>query len=329
MGGDDRVEGVRGGYAVGDVDRRDSSGGRVLSYLLAVLAACANAASSVLQRKANRSQPRQRTLNWRLVLGLLRRPVWLGGVLAVMAGFVLQAAALAGGDLAAVQPVLVLELPVTLALSALVFSSRLRGREWGCALAMTGSVAALLYLLAPSAGPAGRLPWYAWTVGLGANAAVVLALAGWARHGLARQSGSRPAALLGAAGGALFGMTAALMKGATVAFGGGLLAGLTAWQLYGMIAAGVAAMFLVQVAMNTGRLIATQPGLTLADPIVALLWGVLGFHERVRGGWLVVPEVACAAVLGVSVVVLARSPVLSAADRPEQQDEREASCADR
>jgi len=34
---------------------------RMLTYVLAVLAACANAASSVLQRKANRRAPRRET----------------------------------------------------------------------------------------------------------------------------------------------------------------------------------------------------------------------------------------------------------------------------
>lgn len=289
----------------------------MLSYVLAALAACANATSSVLQRKANRGQPRQRTLNWRLVIGLLRRPVWFGGVLAVIAGFLLQAGALTGGRLAAVQPVLVLELPLTLALSSVVFRSRLRGREWLCALAMTVSVAVLLYLLAPAGGSV-RLSWSGWALGVGANVAVVLLLGAWARHGLARQRGSRPAALLGVAAGASFGLTAALMKAVTATFGGGVPAVLRAWQLYAMIAAGAGAMFLVQLAMNTGRLIATQPGLTLADPIVSVLWGVLGFHEVIRGGWLIVPEIACCAVLGVSVVVLAGSPALVAADRPEQ-----------
>jgi drug/metabolite transporter (DMT)-like permease len=301
---------------VDDVDRLRGPGGVVLSYVLAVLAACANAASSVLQRKANRGEPRQRTLNWRLVIGLVRSPVWLGGVLAVIAGFLLQAAALAKGGLAAVQPVLVLELPLTLALSSAVFRARLHGREWACAIAMTASVAVLLYLLAPTSRSTEGLGWPGWLLGLAVTGAAVLVLVRWARRGLATQSNSRPAALLGVAAGASFGLTAALMKGTTASLDRGVVGVLTAWQLYAMIAAGVVAMFLVQMAMNTGRLIATQPGLTLADPAVSLLWGVLGFHEQVRGGWLVVPQLACAAVLAGSVVVLARSPVLAAADRP-------------
>ncbi|MGH3401931.1 MAG: WhiB family transcriptional regulator [Streptosporangiaceae bacterium] len=36
-----------------------------LTYLLAVLAACANAASSVLQRKANRDVPQRENLSWK------------------------------------------------------------------------------------------------------------------------------------------------------------------------------------------------------------------------------------------------------------------------
>jgi EamA domain-containing membrane protein RarD len=63
--------------------------------------------------------------------------------------------------------------------------------------------------------------------------------------------------------------------------------------------------------MNAGRLIAAQPGLTLADPIVSILWGVLVFNERVRGGWLIAPTVASILVLAIAVIVLSRSPLLS------------------
>jgi hypothetical protein len=79
------------------------------------------------------------------------------------------------------------------------------------------------------------------------------------------------------------------MKGMTTTFVGGLGHLLTNWQIYGMIAAGVFGMFLVQSAMNAAQLLAAQPGLTLADPVLSILWGVMAFHERIRGGWLIVP----------------------------------------
>jgi hypothetical protein len=68
-------------------------------------------------------------------------------------------------------------------------------------------------------------------------------------------------------------------------------------------------MFLIQSALNAGGLIAAQPGLTLADPVISVLWGVFAFHEEVRGGWYSLPEVAAAAILAAAVLTLARSPL--------------------
>jgi hypothetical protein len=71
----------------------------VLSVPLAVLAAIANALASVLQRKAARERPESESHNWRLVWSLLHRPIWFGGVAAIIAGFLLQAVALGNGQL--------------------------------------------------------------------------------------------------------------------------------------------------------------------------------------------------------------------------------------
>ena len=97
----------------------------MLSYVLAVLAAFGNATSSVLQRKANRDVPRSQNLSWRLIWSLLHQPVWFGGILAICIGFVLQATALGFGELATVEPILVLELPLTLILAARIFGQAL------------------------------------------------------------------------------------------------------------------------------------------------------------------------------------------------------------
>ena len=107
----------------------------MLTYVLAVLAACANATSSVLQRKANRRAPRRENMSLRLIWSLAHEPVWFGGILAVTAGFLLQAAALGGGQLSVVEPILVLELPATLILASRVFETRMHRREWGSQLA--------------------------------------------------------------------------------------------------------------------------------------------------------------------------------------------------
>jgi drug/metabolite transporter (DMT)-like permease len=284
----------------------------MLSYVLAVLAACANATSSVLQRKANREVPRKHNLSWRLIWSLLHQPVWFFGILAITAGFLLQATALGFGQLSSVEPILVLELPLTLILASRVFGQRMRRREWGSAAAMTAGLGALLYLLMPSAGRSSSVRWYVWLIGIGANLALVAVLVALGRRASARGRGSGyRAALLGVAAGSTFGLTAALMKGMTTTFTGGFGTLVTSWQIYGMIAAGGLGMFFVQSALNAGNLLAAQPGLTLADPVLSILWGVLAFHERVRGGWFVLPEAACLAVMAAAVITLARSPLLS------------------
>jgi drug/metabolite transporter (DMT)-like permease len=290
----------------------------VLSYLLAVLAACANATSSVLQRKANREVPKKQNLSARLIWSLAHQPAWFGGILAITAGFLLQAAALGNGQLSVVEPILVLELPATLVLASWVFRARLGRREWACVVAMAVALGGLLFTLSPSGGQTAKVRWYAWLIAIGVNLAVAGVLVAFGRRGPAgsgdrteNTSSARQAALFGVAAGSVFGLTAALMKGMTGTFTGGITGVLTHWELYAMITTGVLGMFLLQSAMNAGRLIAAQPGLTLSDPIVSVLWGVLVFGEQVRAGWFVLLAVFSALALGAAVLVLTRSPLMS------------------
>jgi drug/metabolite transporter (DMT)-like permease len=288
-----------------------------MTYLLAVFAACANATSSVLLRKANRKVPQRQNLTARLIRSLLHERVWFGGILAVIAGFLLQAAALSFGQLSVVEPILVLELPATLLLATLVFRSRLHSREWGAAATMAAGLATMLYTLSPSGGSPEGVRWYTWVVGIAINVAFVASMVAWGRRGPAGggprsgQSSALQAAVLSVGAGATFGLTAALMKGMTSAYPRGILAVLSSWQLYGMVAVGIAALFLVQSALNAGRLVAAQPGLTLTDPIVSILWGVLVFGEQIRTGWFLVATIVGGLVILAAVLVLARSPLLS------------------
>lgn len=66
----------------------------------------------------------------------------------------------------------------------------------------------------------------------------------------------------------------------------GLVAIFRTWQTYAMVAAGGFTLFLLQSALNAGPLVAAQPGLTAANPVLAFLWGVLVFGgESVRSGF--------------------------------------------
>lgn len=159
----------------------------MLKYVLAVLAACANAISSVLQRKANRQASQRENLSLKLIWSLAHEPVWFGGILAITVGFLLQATALGNGQLSVVEPILVLELPATLILASRIFGTRLHRREWGSAAAMTAGLAGLLYFLSPSAGRTENVRWYTWITAIGVNLAFVAVLVAWGRA--ARQVG--------------------------------------------------------------------------------------------------------------------------------------------
>jgi drug/metabolite transporter (DMT)-like permease len=302
----------------------------VLTYVLAVLAACANALSSVLQRKANKRVPQNENMSLQQIWTLLHQPVWFGGILAITVGFLLQATALGTGDLSVVEPVLVLELPFTLILASRLFHQRLGLREWLPTVAMAAGLAGLLYLLAPTAGGPPKLHWYGWLAGVGGNLALVGCLVLVARHGSFRRArpensgqgerkgGSFRAALLAVAAGSAFGLTAALMKEVTRTFERGIGELFTDWPLYAMVAAGVLGFFLSQSALNAGQLIAAQPGLSLSDPLISVLWGVLAFHEEVRQGWFIIGEAFCAGAIVAGVVMLARSPLLADDDSSEE-----------
>jgi drug/metabolite transporter (DMT)-like permease len=107
------------------------------------------------------------------------------------------------------------------------------------------------------------------------------------------------------------------MKAMTRTLSHGLTGLLTDWPVYAMVAAGVLGMFLTQSALNAGRVIAAQPGLTLSDPLISVLWGVIVFHEQVREGWYILAAAGSAAVIVAGVVMLARSPLLSDEDSEE------------
>ena len=282
----------------------------MFSYVLAVSAACANATANVLQRKANRQEPPQLSMSPRLVVELVRRPVWLAGFVAVVASFLLMAAALGMGRLAAVQPVVVLELPLTLLGAGWAFGSRLGGREWASAGVMTAGLAGLIVFLAPQGDNHGRAAGIDWLVASVATVGLISAVVAGGLVGTRPGGSGRRPAFLGAAAGMTFGLTAAFMKGMTGAFSHGVVGVLASWQTYAMALAGLAGMFLMQNALHAGRLLVAQPGITLADPAVAIVWGVVVFHERVRGGIDLALAIGSGAAMAAATIFLARSPLL-------------------
>jgi hypothetical protein len=120
---------------------------------------------------------------------------------------------------------------------------------------------------------------------------------------------------LGAAAGASFGLTATLIKATTAQMHThGVLAVFTTWQTYTAIGVGLLGVTVMQAALHSGPLLAAQPGVTLFDPLVSVLWGVLVYDEAVRGHWWLAPALSGAVAIVVGVVLLAHSPLLAASN---------------
>lgn len=280
----------------------------LIGFGCAAVASFGNALANVMQRKASLEQPPGRPFGIRLLLDLVRQPTWLIGFSGLVGSFVLQAVALGLGQLSAIEPIITLEVPLTLLLASRVFKAPLGRIEWTGILVMTAGMILLVTMLNPHPGDETDVAPLTYVMAGGGTAATIVALIAASRRG-----GSMwRTACLGAAAGTSFGLTATLIK-ATIAQGGahGLVGVLTTWPTYVAVACGVLGLVLVQWALHTGPLLAAQPGFTLMDPLVSVLWGVLVFNELTRTGpWLVGATVGGIGV-GVGVMVLARSPVLT------------------
>ncbi|HLI25303.1 MAG TPA: DMT family transporter [Acidimicrobiales bacterium] len=293
----------------------------VLGLVLAVLAAASNATSNVLQRLANKQESPEVSFSPRLIWDLIHRKVWLAGLGTTTLSFLLQAAALSFAALAAVQPLIALELPLTLVGSSWVLGAQLHRREWVTIALMTGGLGMLIGFLHPA--PVAHLHFsnLGWVVGLAAGEGLVLAFAGAAHlsHDWKR------AAFFGAAAGLQFGLTAVIMKETMSVLPSGIGPLFSHWSTYALGASGLAAMLLVQAALNAGRLVAAQPGITLLDPLVAILWGVVGFHESIAGGLFLVAAGVGAVLMVAGAIGLSSSPVLH--DGGNQADKERAAAS--
>lgn len=276
----------------------------LLPVLFALLAALSNALATVLQRKAALSVPRSDGLRAGLLLDLLHRPVWLAGIVAVVAAGVCQAVALATGPLTIVQPLFVLELPLALMIASLMFRTGLPARAWAAVAAVVVGLATALAAADPS-GNRTQVPLDRWIVALTVCAGAMALLVAAA---LRQPEGRARAACLASATAIGYAVTAALMKESMhILDDDGIAAFLTTWQTYGFAAFGASALFLLEHAMQAGPLVASQPALTLGDATVSLTLGITLYEEHIRTGWWAVPQACGVALVAVGVFALART----------------------
>ncbi|WP_067824079.1 DMT family transporter [Nocardia inohanensis] len=273
------------------------------AIVCALIAALLFAVAAVAQQRAAASVAEDRSL----IGALVRDPRWWAGMVGDAGGYGMQVAALALGAVLLVQPILVSALVFALPLAARLNGRRITGREFAMAVALTAALACFVVIGDPTEGNS-TAPLRDWLVPLGLLLGLV---AGFVAIALRSAPGPR-ALLLGAAGGALFGLAAALTSYVTDLFEHGLGEVLGSWQTWALVASGVLGLYLQQLAYQAGPLAASFPAVTVAEPLAAAFLGRTVLDERLRahGFGLVVTGLAVV-VMCVTAVGLSRSQARS------------------
>jgi drug/metabolite transporter (DMT)-like permease len=280
-----------------------------IAALLALGAAFFIAIGDVIHQRSAHEVTDEPVSHIELFMRLLRDRQWWRGSIVAAVGFALQAAALGLGSVLLVQALLVTSLLFALPISARMSHRRVTRWEWVWAALLAAAVAVIVTVGNPTAGHS-RASLETWTVVIAVlGPALVLCVIGartW--------SGPVSAVLLAVVSGALWGLFAVLTKGVVDRLDDGLWALLRTPELYVWVLVAIAGTSWQQSSFRAGALTATLPTMTVAEPVVGSVLGIVVLGETLRpgdAGWLTL--IVAVAVMVVATVALARGEAAGAA----------------
>lgn len=288
----------------------------LIPVVLGFAAAFLFAASAALQRSAvlvvadadteHRANRHRIPILW-LIRRLLRQRVWLAGWLTNLLGFLGQAAALHFGSIALVQPLLVTQLLFALPMASAAIRQWPSARDWLAAVAISGGVAC--FLAVEGAAPLDGAPDRGMLVLVVVLAAVtVVTLVQFAQH----RGPLLHSALIASAAGICYAISAALMKLTTDdLLNHGVLATALDWPGYLLALSTLTGLLLGQQAYGSGSLSAAIAVMSIVNPAVSYLLGLVAFGATLSTAPGPLAATAGAAVLLVlGVFGLAHSPTV-------------------
>jgi hypothetical protein len=295
-----------------------------LSSLIAVVTAVASAMmlgiSSVADQRSTKLVQSRRALSPRILLDLVRQPLWVTALGANLIGFALQVVGLSFGSLALVQPILVCDL--IFAVLILWFLWRRSGIQRpgrtrqtsivfaGVAATVIG-VAGFLAIGRPSSGTT----HVSFSVLLPLAVGIVVVVGGCLAVA-ARNRNLRPLALALACG-VNYGVAAFLVKLLTAEFGGGLGEVFTNWPVYVFAIVGPAGFVLNQDAFQQGKFLApVQAIITTADPVLSIALGILWLNVQLRSSPADIAGVVVSLLLMITGIVITANYAPLAAGSP-------------
>jgi hypothetical protein len=284
--------------------------------LIAVVAAFGAAlvfgVSSVAEQRGTKRVATRRALSPRILLDLVRQPLWVTAIGGTLVGFALQVVALGYGALALVQPILVFDL----IFAALINAHLRRGYDPKLLLGVVTcavGIGGFLAIARPSGGTT--------SVGFFVILPLAAGLAGGVGGCLAaarRSEALRPLALALATG-IIYGVSAFLVK---MVVGRGFPGLLTDWPIYALAIVAPVGFILNQDAFQSSTVGVIAPVLsimTACDPIISIALASVWLKEKLNNTPLGITGEVIALILMVTgiVAIAHRAPHLHAR-QPQQ-----------
>jgi drug/metabolite transporter (DMT)-like permease len=273
-----------------------------LAAVLAIFAAVSFAFAATLWQRASMASGIEAGQG-KAFLRLLTNWVWLLGLVAQIAGVLLQAAALDRGRVAIIQPLLVTTIIWALPLGYFLTHQTIARRHVvGAAIIVVGL--AVFGSLGDPAGGVDDAPTSDWIAAYLVIAAVCVGILLFGRRG----GISAKAAIYGTVAGILYGVSAVLMKPVVERLhADGFEQVLANWQLWVMAVTGIGGFYLQQISLSVGRLAPSVATVSVANPVVSILLGALVLQERLdrTPPWHAVVAIGALAVALLGAVIIA------------------------
>jgi drug/metabolite transporter (DMT)-like permease len=262
----------------------------------------------VTQQRIAATAPERDRFSPRLLWDLVRRPVWLAGIVAMGGGQVFEALALDKGSLTVVEPLLATSLLFALPMAAVWSHQRPGPQDYGGAVLLIVGLTTFMLSAGPGSLYNGAVSSGSWLVtGLAVTGAVVV-LVLVAKH----TSLGEEATLLGAAAGVLYGLQDAMTQRTLFLSSHGVTAFFMDWKPYALLIVGLGGLWLNQSAFTAAPIQASLPSLTAAEPLTGIAIGAGLFSDSFR---LALPylffELFGLALVVAGVFLVARSPIVT------------------
>jgi drug/metabolite transporter (DMT)-like permease len=283
-------------------------------FVVGVIAALSLGVGYVLQQRVAAAEPLSSLLRFRMLLDLMHKPMWWGGIGAMIAGELLAGLALQLATVALVEPLLSTSLLFALAFSAALSRKRIRWQEVVGAVVLSAALGVFIEVGNPRSSPTPDPNPAVITIAVCTVVGVVLLLVTVGkRRGLVGES-----VLLATGAGLLYGLQDTGTRAALVVTDehGIATVFVNPW-VYIVIGAAILGILLSQSAFKAARLDYSLPPIAAAEPIAGIALGVslLGDLVSVSVVGLLVESI-CLVAMVVGVALIGRSPNLAGAAEP-------------